>query len=219
MPIARNTVDPEGFNGELVLPYQLRIDDFRLAMTDVYDFFFDVNEHLTSNGLRRLDDMLRAAIMSGVLSDMLTASLATHARALVENQYFNGHPDLVVRGIYPQNSVQAGDSGVEVKNDAQQRGRGRYPRGQRPMDVRVCLRDRHGHGACNRTTPDDLHQNLSGPSYVRRLPEKPSRGTGNKDRHPASGRDRQTTPELGVSSLTNAIYRVRGQLRYCFPAQ
>jgi hypothetical protein len=59
--------------------------------------------------------MLRPAIMSGVLSDMLTASLARHSRALVENEYFNGHPDLVVRGKYPNNSVKAGEHGVEIK--------------------------------------------------------------------------------------------------------
>ena len=115
MPIVRNVTDPEGFNHELELPYQLRIDDFRLALTDVYDFFYDVNEHLTVRGLRRLDDMLRPAIMSGVLSDMLTSSLARHARTLVENQYFNGHPDLVVQGVYPLNSIRAGEQGIEVK--------------------------------------------------------------------------------------------------------
>ncbi len=53
--------------------------------------------------------------MSGVLSDMLTASLATHSRTLAENQYFNGHPDLVVQGVYPGNSVKAGTEGVEIK--------------------------------------------------------------------------------------------------------
>ena len=115
MPITRNAVDGDSFNFDRELPYQLRIDDFRLAITDVYDFFFDVNEHLASKGLRRLDDMLRPAIMSGVISDVLTASLATHSRTLVENQYFNGHPDLVAQGVYPQNSVRAGSQGVEVK--------------------------------------------------------------------------------------------------------
>ena len=122
MPLVRNIVDQEGFNRDLALPYQLRIDDFRLALTDVYDFFFDVNEHLTSKGLRRLDDMLRPAILSGVLSDMLTASLATHSRTLVENQYFNGHPDLVVQGVYPQNSVRAGEQGIEVKTTRKRGG-------------------------------------------------------------------------------------------------
>ena len=115
MPIVRNVVDPEGFNHDRELPYQLRIDDFRLALADVYDFFFDVNENLTAKGLRRLDDMLRPAIMSGILSDMLTSSLATHSRTLVENRYFNGHPDLVVQGVYPDNSVQAGEQGIEIK--------------------------------------------------------------------------------------------------------
>ncbi len=122
MPLVRNVVDQEGFNAGLALPYELRPDDFRLALTDVYDFFFDVNEHLTSKGLRRLDDMLRPAILSGVLSDMLTASLATHARTLVENRYFNGHPDLVVQGIYPQNAVRAGEQGIEVKTTRKRGG-------------------------------------------------------------------------------------------------
>jgi hypothetical protein len=53
--------------------------------------------------------------MSGLLSDMLTASLAKHSRTLTENCYFNGHPDLVVRGVYPENCVKAGSEGVEIK--------------------------------------------------------------------------------------------------------
>lgn len=62
--------------------------------------------------------MLRPAIMSGVLSDMLTASLATHSRTLVQNQHFNGHPDLVVNGVYPRNAGRAGGHGVEIKTTA-----------------------------------------------------------------------------------------------------
>lgn len=115
MPIVRNKVQMDNFNKDLVLPYELRIQDFELAMQDVYDFFYDVNAHLTGKGLQRLDDMLRAAIMSGVLSDMLTASMAQHSRVLTENRYHNGHPDLVVQGVHPGNAVKAGSRGVEVK--------------------------------------------------------------------------------------------------------
>ena len=118
----RNVVDAGRFNPDAALPYELRIDDFRLAIQDVYDFFYDVNRHLTSKGLQRLDDMLRPAIMSGVLSDMLTSSLASHARVLVENHYFNGHPDLVVQGIYPNNAVKAGEEGVEIKTTRKKGG-------------------------------------------------------------------------------------------------
>jgi len=46
---------------------------------------------------------------------MLTASLARHSRTLVENRYFNGHPDLVVKGKYANNSVKAGEHGIEIK--------------------------------------------------------------------------------------------------------
>lgn len=91
--VARNTVAREKFNPKAVLPYELRYEDFALAMQDIYDFFSDVNELLISKGLTRLDDMLRPANMSGMLSDMLTASLAKHSRTLTQNDYFNGHPD------------------------------------------------------------------------------------------------------------------------------
>jgi hypothetical protein len=46
---------------------------------------------------------------------MLTASLAKHSRVLRENRYFNGHPDLIVQGIYADNAVKAGKEGVEIK--------------------------------------------------------------------------------------------------------
>jgi hypothetical protein len=116
VPIARSAVDASAFNAEATLPFELRLTDFGSAMRDVYDFFFDVNTLLLSKGLERLDDMLRPANMSGLLSDMLTASLAKHSRTLTENQFHNGHPDLVVRGRYPNNSVQAGKDGVEIKS-------------------------------------------------------------------------------------------------------
>ena len=115
MPVTRNSPDPSKFNGTAQLPFQLRIEDFRLAMQDVYDFFYDVNSGLVGKGLDRLDEVLRPAIMSGVLSDMLTASLAKHSRSLAVNAFFNGHPDLVVRGQYPNNAVPAGEHGVEIK--------------------------------------------------------------------------------------------------------
>jgi len=113
--ISRNRADPSKFNQNAGLPFELRLKDFELSMQDVYDFFYDVNVLLGGKGLQRLDDMLRPAIMSGLLSDMLTASIAKHSRTLVQNRHFNGHPDLVVRGVYPDDSASAGSDGVEIK--------------------------------------------------------------------------------------------------------
>jgi hypothetical protein len=113
--IRRNALHDECFNRKADLPFELRIDDFRAAVQDVYDFFYDVNTGLIDRGLERLDDMLRPAIMSGMLSDMLTASLAKHSRSLTVNCYFNGHPDLVVKGEYANNAAKSGAKGVEIK--------------------------------------------------------------------------------------------------------
>jgi hypothetical protein len=120
--IARATIDTTKFNQNAILPFSLRLKDFEMAMQDVYDFFFDVNTFLRQRSLERLDDMLRPAIMSGLLSDMLTSSLAKHSRTLVQNEYFNGHPDLIVKGVYPDNSVQAGSEGVEIKTTRKRGG-------------------------------------------------------------------------------------------------
>ena len=119
MPLLVNTVDKSRFNYDLDLPFELRLMDFDSAMQDIYDFFYDVNSHLVGKGLERLDDMLRPAILSGVLSDMVTASLARHSRALTENRFFNGHPDLVVRGFYANNSIKSGERGVEIRSSPQ----------------------------------------------------------------------------------------------------
>lgn len=118
----RQTVDPSKFNAGFQYPYELRQIDFQAAMQDVYDFFHDVNGHLRSRGLQRLDDMLRPANMSGIITDMLTASIGKHARVLVPNRFHNGHPDLVVDGVYPNNAVNAGEHGVEIKSTRKKGG-------------------------------------------------------------------------------------------------
>jgi hypothetical protein len=53
--------------------------------------------------------------MSGLISDLLTASIAKHSRTLTENEHFNGHPDLLVKGVYPNDAAKAGTEGVEIK--------------------------------------------------------------------------------------------------------
>lgn len=113
--ISKASVDRSKFNQDLDLPYQLRRDDFALAMADVYDFFYDVNMNLVEKGLQRLDDMIRPAALSGMLSDMITDSLAQKSRTLTSNLHHNGHPDLIVRGRYSGDAVKAGEAGVEIK--------------------------------------------------------------------------------------------------------
>lgn len=121
--IIRQTVDASRFNPNMgELPYNLRQSDFEAAMQDVYDFFFDVNTNLVERNLSRLDDMMRPAAVSGLISDMLTEAMAKHSRSLTVNRHFNGHPDLVVKGRYPNDAVKSGEDGVEIKSTRKRGG-------------------------------------------------------------------------------------------------
>jgi len=120
--VKREEPNSAKFNTKFKLPFELRLKDFEMAMQDVYDFFYDVNSLLLKKHLGRFDDILRPAAMSGMISDMLTASLSNHSRTLAENKYHNGHPDLIVHGIYPKNAVKAGIEGVEIKSTRKKGG-------------------------------------------------------------------------------------------------
>ena len=167
----QNTVDPDKLNTDAVLPYSLRLMDFQIAMQDVYDLFHDINTLLLERSLKRLEEMLRPAAMSGLISDLLTASLASHARSLTENTYFNGHPDLIVTGFYPNDSVQSGAEGDRGPVDTEKGRCGRHPRRARTVDVRVRLQDRHRDRTSPEPSPDVIHGGLSGSRRRRRLPE------------------------------------------------
>jgi hypothetical protein len=122
LPFQRQVVDVSKFNPDAAYPYELRQIDFQAAMQDVYDFFYDVNTYLVGRGLARFEDTLRSANLSGMLSDMLNVALAKHARSLTSNRHHNGHPDLVVEGVYPNDMVKAGEEGIEVKATVNQSG-------------------------------------------------------------------------------------------------
>ncbi len=113
--LKRAEVHLTAFNPVATFPYQLRPEDFQLAIKDVYDLLFDINTALLDRDLKRLEETVRPAIFSGILSDAVSASLAKHSRVLTLNQYHNGHPDLVPGGRYAHDSIPAGDDGVEVK--------------------------------------------------------------------------------------------------------
>lgn len=111
----REKVDRDALNKKVRLPYNLRLEDFAIAMQDVYDYLCDSNEFLIRRGFERFEDMTRPATLSGILSDMLSASIAKHSRALTQNRHHNGHPDLIRKHAYADDSVKSGKHGVEIK--------------------------------------------------------------------------------------------------------
>ncbi len=84
-------------------------------MQDVYDLLHDINGALVDRGTMRLEETVRAAIFSGIVSDAMAASLARHSRVLTLNGFHNGHPDLIPHGRYANDEVAAREDGVEIK--------------------------------------------------------------------------------------------------------
>ncbi len=216
MPFERQRPAPGAFNSALAMPFELRLEDFSLAMQDVFDFFFDVNSFLVKKGLQRLDDMLRPAIMSGLLSDLLTASLAKHSRTLTQNQHFNGHPDLLVKGVYPNDSAKSGLDGVEIKT-TRKAGGAVDTHGAREQWMTVFKlwhrrRNRTGAGS----SPVALYRSLPWPCHHRGFPKKCAGRTRNPNGHIAPRRHPETAPVLGLSRIKPAKRLAAGSLRARF---
>ena len=116
MTIQRAYVHDDWFREDLSwLPYQLRRENFKSVLMELYDFMFDINTKLVENGWSRLEDIIPAASLSGMLSPVLGSSLAKYSRSLVVNALDNGHPDLLPHGMYPNNYAQEATEGVEIK--------------------------------------------------------------------------------------------------------
>jgi hypothetical protein len=111
----RARVDKKGFNSSLKLPYALRADVFGIVMEDIYDLLHNINGGLVGRSLLPLESSVRGAIYSGLLSDLTSEALASHAVGLVKNTHSNGHPDLLPAGRYKKDGAQSAPQGVEVK--------------------------------------------------------------------------------------------------------
>lgn len=111
----RPNVHPRGFNYDLRLPYGLRVGEVRAAIEDIYDFLHNVNRFLTDKGWDRLEETLMPATFSGMISELVVQSTSKQSASLNRNQYHNGRPDLVPRGLYPNDAVLRGEEGIEVK--------------------------------------------------------------------------------------------------------
>ncbi|HEU4738941.1 MAG TPA: hypothetical protein VFS54_07650 [Solirubrobacterales bacterium] len=109
------SVNKDGFNAALKLPYALRPDVFAIAMEDIYELLFNLNTGLVKRGLLPFENSVRGAVYSGMLSDLLTEAVASHAKGLVKNRAHNGHPDLLPAGRYSGDAIPSAKAGVEVK--------------------------------------------------------------------------------------------------------
>lgn len=121
----------EGFNPNAELPYGLKTEHVRQAMTDFAQFIGFVNRELTARNIERLESMLMPANFSSIVGEFMTGTIPRYCPSLAKNQYHNGHPDLVPRGRFPRDAAQHEEEGIEVKGS-------RYPRGWQGHNPEDC---------------------------------------------------------------------------------
>lgn len=119
--IRRPNLYPEGFR-DAELPFGLRVDEVRDALEQVYEFLHDLNTFMVSKGYGRLEEMILGNSLSGFISEMVVKNLGAASKSLARNTKVGGHPDLIPRGRYPDDSVLRADDGIEVKTSVQSGG-------------------------------------------------------------------------------------------------
>ncbi|MDP9238580.1 MAG: hypothetical protein M3P30_14500 [Chloroflexota bacterium] len=113
--IDRATLHPKGWNEKVNLPYGLRASEIKAAIDDIYDFLYNINRFLVERGWDRLEETLSAATFSGVMSELVVEGVSKRSVTIIKNQYHNGRPDLVPRGMYSDEGCLRGADGIEVK--------------------------------------------------------------------------------------------------------
>lgn len=115
-------VAPSGFNPNTVLPYGLTTEHIRLAMLDFTTFLGFVNQQLNTKEMDRLEAIVMPANFSSIVGEFMGSRIPKHCPSIVKNAYHNGHPDLIPRGMFPNNSIQHATEGIEIKSSRYLRG-------------------------------------------------------------------------------------------------
>lgn len=124
-------VKPERFNSDCVLPYGLTTQHLYQAMTDFIDFLGFINQQLFTKDIPRLETFLMPANFSSIVGEFMNMSIPKYCSNLVKNRYHNGHPDLIPKGVFPDDAVQYAVDGIEVKGSRHKSGW----QGHNPEDV------------------------------------------------------------------------------------
>lgn len=109
-------VNQNGFNPACELPYGLAIDHIQQAMQGFIEFLGFINQQLHTKQILRLESFLMPANFSSIVGEFMGMNIPNHCSNLVKNQYHNGHPDLIPRGVFPDDAVQHAQEGIEIKS-------------------------------------------------------------------------------------------------------
>lgn len=115
-------VKRDKFNEAVVIPYGCTIEHVYQSMNEFLSFLGFINAQLNTKGIQRFESMLMPANFSSMVGEFLISTIPKYCPTLAKNQYHNGHPDLLPKGLMSGDSVQHGAEGIEIKASRYSRG-------------------------------------------------------------------------------------------------
>jgi hypothetical protein len=115
-------VEQSHFNTAAKIPFGLTTKHIASAMNDFVEFIGFINQQLATRKIERLETMLMPANFSSIVGEFMTSAIPKYCKTLCKNAYHNGHPDLIPVGKYPDDKLQHGTDGIEVKGSRYLRG-------------------------------------------------------------------------------------------------
>lgn len=115
-------IDPRGFNPNVSLPYGCTIEHIHSSMSEFIDFLGFINQQLYTKGIRRFESMLMPANFSSMVGEFMNSNIPKYCPTIAKNQYHNGHPDLVPKGLFPNDAIQHAEEGIEIKGSRYLKG-------------------------------------------------------------------------------------------------
>lgn len=115
-------VKPDKFNQDAEIPFGLTVEAIASAIGDFTSFLGFVNNQLRSQQMPRLESILMPANFSSIVGEFMKMNIPKYCTGLVSNNYHNGHPDLIPAGVFPSNSVQHAEQGIELKGSRYDKG-------------------------------------------------------------------------------------------------
>jgi hypothetical protein len=124
-------LDRRNLNGRAKIPHGLTSRHVFAAMQEYIDFLGFINGQLATRDISRFETMLMPANFSSMVGEFMSASIPKHCPTIAKNNFHNGHPDLVPKGVFAGDSILHGNQGIEIKASRYLKGW----QGHNPEDV------------------------------------------------------------------------------------
>ena len=112
----------KGFNPTCVLPFGLTTHAVKAAMDGFCDFLAHINARMGDNEMPRFESVIMQANFSSIVGEFCKAGIPRACATLVANKYHNGHPDLIPKGMFPNDTVKHAAQGIEIKDSRYRKG-------------------------------------------------------------------------------------------------